>query len=163
MMPGQVNIFLDVETDWDRCLTLVGFHSSASGTVQLVGGEITAARLRKELPKAGRLYTYNGHSFDLPVIHKQLGLYLRSLYDSHDLRWICQRHGLTGGQKAIELRLGVCRQAQGVDGLEAIALWNRYQRGDRTALQTLLRYNREDLAGLTAIRKHLHRHGLLTR
>jgi uncharacterized protein YprB with RNaseH-like and TPR domain len=160
-MPGQVEIFLDVETDRDRRLTLVGFHSAITGTVQLVGSEITAARLRKELPQSGQLFTYNGHCFDLPVIRQQLGLDLRAVFDSQDLRWICQRHGITGGQKAIEHRIGICRQTQGIDGLEAIALWYRYLRGDHAALETLLHYNREDLAGLEAIRRHLCQRGLL--
>jgi uncharacterized protein YprB with RNaseH-like and TPR domain len=160
-MPEQVEIFFDVETDWDRSLTLVGFHSAVTGTVQVVGNEITAARLRKELPGTGRLYTYNGHCFDLPVIRQQLGLNLRAVFDSQDLRWICQRHGITGGQKAIEQRIGICRQTKGIDGLEAIALWNRYLRGDHAALDTLLRYNQEDLSGLEAIRRHLCTRGLL--
>jgi uncharacterized protein YprB with RNaseH-like and TPR domain len=154
-------IDLDIETDWSRRLTLVGFRSVSTGLVQLVGDEITAARLQRELPVTGVLFTYNGHCFDLPVIRDQLGVDLRARYTSHDLRWICQRNGLRGGQKAIEQELGFARTLEGLNGRDAIALWTRHLRGDPSALATLLSYNREDLDGLAAIRDHLRRADLL--
>jgi uncharacterized protein YprB with RNaseH-like and TPR domain len=155
VMSNLAEVFLDIETDWSRELTLVGFRSEATGLIQLVGAEITADRLHRELPCGGVLYTYNGHCFDLPIIRNQLGLDLRSRYESRDLRWICQRLGITGGQKAIEQQIGVRRQLSGLDGRDAIVLWARYQRGDMAALKTLRAYNREDLEGLVAIRDHL--------
>jgi uncharacterized protein YprB with RNaseH-like and TPR domain len=161
-MPETEEIYLDVETDWSRRLTLVGFRSRSTGLVQLVGAEITPERLCGVLPRAGALYTYNGHCFDLPVIRGQLGLDLRDTYASHDLRWICQRHGLRGGQKAIEQRIGVVRTLAGLDGRDAIALWARHLRGDAQALEDLLRYNAEDLDGLAAIRDHLWSRGLMS-
>ena len=153
-------IYLDVETDWGRRLTVVGFHSSATGLVQLVGSEITAEGLHRVLPAMGTLFTYNGHSFDLTCVRKQLGLDLRTRFSSVDLRWVCQRQGLRGGQKAIETRLGLTRTLPNMDGRDAIVLWGRFQRGDRAALTTLLRYNAEDLEGMMFIRQHLARRGL---
>ena len=158
-----VQIFLDIETNWDRQLTVFGFRSTDTGLVQLVGKEITRSRILKELPRSGRLYTYNGHCFDLPCITKQFRLDLRKSYDSWDLRWICQRHGIFGGQKAIEQQIGFERITEGIDGMEAIYLWERYLRGDEYALSTLLQYNAEDLDGVAAIRRHLEIHKLLTR
>ncbi len=160
-MANHPRIYLDVETDWSRRLTLIGFRSESTGLVQLVGNEITAARLRRELPRTGFLFTYNGHCFDLPVIRDQLGLDLRADYVSHDLRWICQRNGLRGGQKAIEQQIGVARAFAGLNGRDAIDLWAKHLRGDSAALKVLLGYNREDLDGLVAIRDHLHRRALL--
>src|SRR5262245_16498813 len=154
-------IYLDVETDWGRRLTVVGFHSAATGLVQLVGPEITAARLAGALPGAGTLFTYNGHSFDLACLRKQLGLDLRGRFRSVDLRWACWRQGLRGGQKAIEARLGKQRRLPGLDGRDAPVLWGRFQRGDRAALATLLRYNAEDLEGMRFIRDHLAARALL--
>jgi uncharacterized protein YprB with RNaseH-like and TPR domain len=156
-------IYLDIETDWQRRLTVLGFHSLATGMVQLVGPEITLLNLERALPREGQLFTYNGHCFDLVCIRQQLGVDLRARFESCDLRWICQRHGLRGGQKLIEQRIGVQRALPGLDGLEAIALWQRYQRGDPHALATLLQYNTEDLHGLVAIKQHLAARGLLAR
>lgn len=160
-MPAAPTIYLDVETEWDRTLTVLGFHSRETGTVQLVGSEITARRLRSVLPKTGRLVTFNGHCFDLPVIHKQLGLHLRSTHDSVDLRYVCARCQLTGGQKLVEQCLGVVRKTEGVDGQEAIKLWGRYKKGDQSALALLLAYNSEDLFGMREIERRLKRFKLI--
>ena len=160
-MTAATDIYLDVETDWARRLTVVGLFSEATGLVQLVGPEITPEGVRTVLPPAGTLYTYNGHCFDLTCLRRQLGLDLRACFASVDLRWVCQRQGLRGGQKLIEKRLGHQRRLPELDGRDAIVLWARYQRGDRAALATLLNYNREDLRGMMFIRRHLARSNLL--
>ena len=160
-MPKPIDIYLDVETNWWRKLTVIGFRSSVTSTVQLVGSDITASRLHLLLPREGRLFTYNGHCFDISCIRAQLGLDLRGRFESFDLRWICQRNGLRGGQKRIERRCGHLRQCKGMDGLDAISLWNDYQQGDKEALALLLRYNAEDLRGLMIIKQHLASRGLL--
>jgi uncharacterized protein YprB with RNaseH-like and TPR domain len=68
---------------------------------------------------------------------------------------VCQCCGLTGGQKVIESQIGFRRATVGMDGLEAIRLWHRFQAGDKQALRTLLQYNEDDLAGIVAIKRHL--------
>ena len=86
---------------------------------------------------------------------------LRERFDSWDLRWICQKHGVCGGQKAIERAIGVRRATEGIDGIEAIYLWERCLRGYQNAFHTLLLYNAEDLEGLVAIKQDLARRDLL--
>ena len=154
-------IYLDIETDERQRITVVGFRSAATGLVQLVGDEVTPARVHATLPASGRLFTYNGHCFDLPVIRKRLGLDLRARFASHDLRFICQRYGLKGGQKAVEHQIGHRRALEGMDGWEAIVLWKRHLRGDASALARLLHYNAEDVDGLALIKEHLAARGLL--
>src|SRR3989442_14030034 len=161
-MARLIEVYLDVETNWWRELTVIGFRSSVTGVVQLVGSEITARRLRKELPRDGRLFTYNGHCFDISCIRNQLGLDLRGQFESCDLRWICQRVVLLGGQKRIEQRIGHERKYVDLDGLDAIRLWSEYEGGDQEALDLLLRYNAEDLKGLVRIKQHLSARGLLS-
>ena len=53
---------------------------AATGVVQLVGSEITVARLEQALPEGGVLFTYNGHCFDLVCIRRQLGIDLRARF-----------------------------------------------------------------------------------
>ena len=156
-----IEIYLDIETSWSRDLTVVGVLSKDTGLIQLVGEEITRYRLLAELPRTGRLYTYNGHCFDLSEIRKQLGLNLRDQFDSFDLRWVCQRLGLTGGQKAVEKRVGFRRHREDIDGIEAMNLWEDYQSGDDEALKLLLAYNAEDLVGIRAIKRYLEGRGHL--
>jgi hypothetical protein len=105
------------------------------------------------LPRSATIYTFNGHCFDLPVIKGQLGIDLRQRYESVDLRYVCKQRGLTGGQKLIERRLGIGRELPGMDGRDALYLWQKYQQhGDEDALKLLLAYNREDVLNLARIR-----------
>lgn len=156
-MGRPLEIYLDIETDWDRNITVLGFYSSQSGLVQLVGSDITRQRLLQELPQKGALFTFNGHSFDLPVIKAELDVCLRSRYSSRDLRHVCRGHGLIGGQKAIERTLRIERTLPEMDGRDAIRLWKSYQRGNATALETLLSYNKEDISGMQQINRKLSR------
>jgi len=148
-------IYLDGETNWQRELTVVGIYGSSIGLIQLVGEQIDSEALEAVLPTQGKLYTFNGHSFDLPVVRKQLGLALRQRFDSIDLMHVCRKRGLRGGQKLVEKQLGFRRVLPDMDGRDAIVLWERYLRGDTRALSTLLQYNGEDIAGMMRIKKHL--------
>lgn len=159
-----MSIFLDIETDFYGNITVIGFYSGETGFQQLVGGQITRHRLSRRLPKPNirdeqgtrELVTFNGHCFDLPVIKKRLGLDLRSAYDSKDLRFFCKKHGLTGGQKAIEKMLGIGRELPDMDGRDALSLWQNYaEYGDEGSLSTLLTYNKEDVMNLVKIAENL--------
>lgn len=156
-----MGIYLDIETEWDGTLTVVGFYHESTGLVQLVGEEITKRRLLKNLPPATYIFTYNGHCFDLRHINNQLGVDMRNMFNSYDLRWICQGHGITGGLKGVEKQLGITRNRPDIDGLEAIRLWNRFMRGNQEALRILLEYNGEDVMNLIKVRKHLEKRKLL--
>jgi uncharacterized protein YprB with RNaseH-like and TPR domain len=127
-----------------------------------VAPEVSPWHLVRALPDASRLFTFNGHSFDLPVIRKQLGIDLRARFDSVDLRHVCRRAGWTGGLKAIERRLGVGRRLPDVDGRDAQRLWARFRaRGDDEALRLLLLYNREDVLNMVRVRAALRRSGVI--
>ena len=67
-----------------------------------------------------------------------------------DLRFEMRKLGYMGGLKRIEKMLGIQRseETQGMDGFEAVALWKRYERGDKGALKLLMDYNREDVENL---------------
>ena len=151
----MTNVYLDIETSWTRQLAVVGFRSAETGLVRLIGRRISRNRLMQELPSVGRLFTYNGHSFDLPCIYDQLGIDLRRRFESIDLPWVCSHHRLNGGQKSIETHLGIQRHFSGLSGRDAVYFYERWKRGDEDALTNLLRYNAEDIAGLVAIRRHL--------
>jgi uncharacterized protein len=152
----STEIYLDIETSWQKEITLIGFWSKPTGLVQLINEQINATNLLKQLPSSGELFTFNGHSFDLSVIKNQLGIDLRSKFQSFDLRWICPKYGLKGGQKIVEKLIGFDRETEGLNGQDAIRLWAKYLQGDRTALKTFLQYNAEDIQGMIAIKKYLN-------
>jgi hypothetical protein len=94
------------------------------------------------------LVTYNGKCFDLPYISDYFG---ETLEHSHiDLRHVLRSLGSTGGLKGCEKQFGLHRCAlDGVDGYYAVLLWEIYRSsGRRSALETLLAYNAEDVINL---------------
>ena len=133
--------YLDIETSWEKTITIIGIYRPGEGTTQLIAPEITRENLLQALEGAERLFTYNGSGFDLPVIRQWLGIDLSSHIPHRDLMYDCRKRKLTGGLKGVERTLGIHRDTEGVDGLQAMRLWAAYQTGDREALELLLRYN----------------------
>lgn len=146
-----MNAFLDVETAWDGSLTVIGVYRSGLGTSQLVSPDMSSRALRDILEGATRIFTYNGSRFDLHVIQTQLGVALSAWLPHHDLMYDCWAHQLYGGLKAVEQRLGIHRDTEGIGGIDAMNLWARYRKGDEEALDILLRYNREDVENLETL------------
>jgi len=54
--------------------------------------------------------------------------------------------------------LGMARsdETSGISGLDAVRLWNRYERGNDEALETLIKYNTEDVVNLEKIIQVTH-------
>jgi uncharacterized protein YprB with RNaseH-like and TPR domain len=154
-----MSLYLDIETSFHGRITVIGFYSRSTGLVQMVAPEISKGLLMRALPGARKLYTFNGHCFDLPVIQRELGLRLRSAYDSRDLRFIGNRLGLFGGLKALEKKLGIPRRLPDLDGMDAMRLWEQHRWGDEEALTTLLAYNREDVMNMILLRRELRAMG----
>jgi uncharacterized protein YprB with RNaseH-like and TPR domain len=128
--------------------------------VQLVGREVTEVtvdNLLKTIDGVSTIYTYNSSRFDLPFINGSLGLDLNMIADHHDLMYDCWRCNLFGDFKVVEQQLGIPRQLKGMNGWDAVMLWQRYQNyGDRDALATLLQYNKEDVVNLKVLRERLN-------
>jgi uncharacterized protein YprB with RNaseH-like and TPR domain len=102
------------------------------------------------------LVTYNGKSFDLPILRRCLGCRLDQAHI--DLRYVLAGLGLRGGLKACERKVGLARPGlEDVDGFMAVLLWFDYQRRrDPRILQTLLAYNVQDTVNLEALMVHAH-------
>ncbi|MBI2902170.1 MAG: ribonuclease H-like domain-containing protein [Candidatus Methylomirabilis oxyfera] len=144
--------YLDIETSFDGAITVVGCHIADRGLIQLVGGKVTDVSVWRALEGVETICTYNGSRFDLPVIRRRLGLDLAKEFRSHDLMYDCWRHGLFGGLKRVEERLGIGRRSKGIDGRDAMWLWSRYEDGDDgEALETLLAYNQDDVLNLPVL------------
>ncbi|MDP9313949.1 MAG: ribonuclease H-like domain-containing protein [Chloroflexota bacterium] len=157
MATRPYSAYLDIETAFDGSITVIGVYRPDSGTFQLVGNGVTDVNLYRALDEVETIYTYNGGSFDLPVIRRCLLADLKRDFRHHDLMRDCWKHGLKGGLKKVELQLGIARSTAGMSGWDAPRLWQRYQkRGDAAALELLLRYNRDDIVHLPRLKAHLH-------
>ncbi|WP_162143749.1 ribonuclease H-like domain-containing protein [Hellea balneolensis] len=147
-------LFLDIETTglshfYDE-ITVVGWSIGGKSQTFVKGDDVT------ELLDAARhsvaMVTYNGIRFDQRFLKQEHPSI--ELPDVHiDLMYLCRRVNLTGGQKAIEIELGIdFREEIGdVDGFAAVLLWHEYLRGNMSSLNRLIQYNRADIAAMGSI------------
>jgi len=146
--------YLDIETTgtvWPGLLvTVVGLYDGQNMRQFVQGHDLH--QLPKILSEFDLLVTFNGTQFDLPVL-KAYFPELRLPPAHVDLRFLLARLGFKGGLKRIEPLFGIHRpnEVDGMDGYMAVLLWQRYQRGDKGALELLLTYNREDVVNLEVL------------
>lgn len=156
-MHVPASAYLDIETTFRGAISVIGIYRPDAGTFQLVGPGVTDVNLYRALEGVETIYTYNGGSFDLPVIRRCIYADLKLDFRHHDLMRDCWRHGLKGGLKKVEQQIGIVRSTAGMTGWDAPRLWQRYERyGDAAALELLLRYNRDDVVHLPRLRAYLH-------
>lgn len=144
--------YLDIETTFSQSISVIGIYRPGVGTTQLVGGGVNDLNLYNSLDGVATLVTFNGSSFDLPMIRKRLLADLKAEFQHRDLLYDCRRRGLRGGLKVVEQVLGIARATVGITGWDAPRLWSRYETyGDRSALAALLAYNVEDVVNLALL------------
>jgi len=142
--------YLDIETTADGRITVIGLWDALRGPRLYVRGLNLGGFLEESLTT---VVTFNGGSFDLPVLRRSFpgwrfgGLHL-------DLRTVMGRLGERGGLKAIEQRLGFGRPEHllGVDGGDAISLWESFRRTrSPEPLRQLLEYNLYDVVQMRSV------------
>jgi len=148
--------YLDIETSFGGEITVVGIFCPPERMIQLVGDEVNWTNLWNALDGVVTILTYNGARFDLPVIKRVIKLDLNKYFECRDLMYDCWEKNFYGGLKRVEEQLGIERSTKGIDGLEAMRLWQRflYDRDER-ALEALLQYNREDVVNLSRLEARL--------
>ncbi len=149
--------FLDIETTglspYQGYITVVTVH----------GGDVTRTfQQGEDLPEVGAflsryslLVTFNGSLFDVPFLEAHFPE-IRFPPAHADLRFLLRRIGQRGGLKVIEKRLGMGHRdgVEGIDGLEAVRLWNAHLRGVPGALERLVEYNRADTVNLEPLMRY---------
>jgi uncharacterized protein len=143
--------FLDIETTglspYDGIVTVVTVHGGGATRTFVAGEDLP--ELSAYLRRFPILVTFNGSRFDVPFLEAcDPGFVAPPVHI--DLRFVLYRLGHSGGLKRIEERLGVGDRTgvEGVHGLDAVRLWQEYRRGNASALDRLVRYNRADTVNL---------------
>lgn len=146
-------VFLDIETDgYYGGVTVVGMSDGVDAKTMVKGFNLDRKLLMDELSKYKLLITFNGKSFDVPVLERYFGVKIPHAHI--DLRFVCQRVGLTGGLKNIEQHMNIRRRAEvlGISGQDAVYLWEMWKStGERDYLNSLVMYNEEDILNLKPI------------
>lgn len=150
-----MKLYLDIETTGlnkhRHSITIVGAYNGEKLIQLIKGADLCEEEVCSLLEQATTLVTFNGKRFDIPFLQaKYPGLCLEDVQHI-DLMYLGWRLGWKGGQKAIEQRLGLCRNSGICNGYQAVQLWHAYKQGDKTALIQLLEYNKEDVINLQII------------
>jgi len=144
-------VYLDIETSGlyqgvDE-ITVIGLYDGKTAKTFVQG--INLVEFESEVNTYELVITFNGAQFDLPFIRRQFPNI--SLPPAHiDLRFFLKKLGYRGGLKAIEKSFDLHRASaiDGMDGYEAVLMWNAYQSGDESALDRLIQYNTADIVNL---------------
>lgn len=150
LQPDKI-LFLDIETTglsryYDQ-ITVIGYDFGGKFHYHLQGDDIS--HFEKTLEKAYAIVTFNGTIFDVKFLQHHFP-HLKFPEHHIDLRYLMRRVGYAGGQKLIEVLLGMKREEdiKGVTGYEAVVLWHEYRRGNEDSLRKLLAYNHADVQGM---------------
>jgi uncharacterized protein YprB with RNaseH-like and TPR domain/predicted nuclease with RNAse H fold/dephospho-CoA kinase len=144
-------IFVDIESTglslYYDYITVVGWERNGRFGAWIRGSD--NEEMYRAFSEAKVIVTFNGSRFDLPFLRKEfpdLPIPLCHI----DLRFFVRRAGVSGGQKAVEERLGIVRELalKGIAGEAAPVLWHRYRWGDPQSLKLLVAYNHADIDGL---------------
>lgn len=153
--------YLDIETDGlghDARITVVGVHRNGRTNTLVRGQDLTTGSLRKHLEGCKVLVTFNGASFDLPILQHSFPFSVPRI-PHVDLCHACSRIGLRGGLKIVERKIGLGRpqEVDYVTGEEAGYLWKLWEnKGRENALRLLLRYNMEDTRNLEPLANYVY-------
>ncbi len=150
-------VCLDIETNGLQpnnggFMTVVGLYDGYEYRSLVRGENLTAQNLSRELSRYKCLVTFYGAAFDIPFIMRSFSEIKFDL-PHFDLCFAAKRLGMKGGLKRLGQALDIVRDesVQGLDGYDAVKLWEHAKRGSREAMETLVRYNREDTVNLMQI------------
>jgi uncharacterized protein len=149
--------YLDIETTGMSAadtITTVALYDGKTIRTYVRGHNLDA--FARDVSAYRVLVTYNGKSFDVPVLRRCLGCRLDQAHI--DLRHVLAGLGLRGGLKACERQVGLQRPGmEDVDGYVAVLLWRQYAtRKDARALEALLAYNVQDAVNLERLMVHAY-------
>ncbi len=141
-------IYFDIETDEFGRLLVISLYDGEFVRTFVRNFNLDFHVLRKILNDSKMLVTFNGSSFDIPILRR----YVKIKGKIHfDLRPVFVRLGYNIGLKSIEKKFNIRRDEDIVDfrGKDALEFWKFFRTtGSRNALDLIIRYNQYDAVNL---------------
>lgn len=151
---GNDAVCLDIETSGLQpysggYVTMVGLYDGLDYKCLIHGKDLSVENLNNELKRYKCLITFYGAGFDIPFLQRAMNGVEFPL-PHFDLCFAAKRLNIQGGLKKLEQDFGIMRDesVQGLDGYDAVKLWEHARRGSSDALRTLIQYNKEDTVNL---------------
>ncbi|MBU1909388.1 MAG: ribonuclease H-like domain-containing protein [Verrucomicrobia bacterium] len=151
-------LYVDIETTGfvgPEAITVIGTYDGRTARAFVAERDLEKA---VEVIEAHPLIvTFNGAAFDMPLIRRHFRHH-RFNHVHLDLRFPLKRLGYAGGLKRIEHAFGIERseRTRGLDGWDAVRLWNEYQQGCADSLDVLVEYNLEDVKNLQPLARFVY-------
>jgi uncharacterized protein YprB with RNaseH-like and TPR domain len=153
---------VDIETtgvSFRSPVTVVGVYDGTRMHTLVRGINLNHDNLGAILSSVSVIVTFNGASFDLPLIEYNFpGTVPRVPHV--DLKHALRRLGLTGGLKVIEREMGIERdhRVEYMTGQDAVYLWRLWEKqGKKNALDLLTEYNAADCMNLKTLADFAYR------
>jgi uncharacterized protein YprB with RNaseH-like and TPR domain len=154
--------FLDIETTGISLrspITVVGIFDGTRMHTLVRGRDLSWSNLKAILGSVSVIVTFNGSSFDLPMIESQFPGTVPHV-PHVDLKHSLRRIGFNGGLKRIERELDIKRdrRVEYMTGEDAVYLWRLWEKQqNKNALDLLLEYNSEDCVNLKTLADFAYR------
>jgi uncharacterized protein YprB with RNaseH-like and TPR domain len=154
---GEGAVCLDIETNGLQpgaggYATVVGLYDGYDCRCLVRDEDLTVENLNRELEGYKCLITFYGAAFDIPFLLRTFPG-VKFNIPHFDLCFTARRLEMNGGLKKLEQMLGIERQesVRGMNGYDAVKLWEQVRRGSSEAMERLLIYNMEDTKHLLKI------------
>ncbi|MCX8069375.1 MAG: ribonuclease H-like domain-containing protein [Thermodesulfovibrionales bacterium] len=145
---------LDIETsgvspEAGGYVTVVGLYDGKEYVSLVRGFDLEAQRLKNMIKNYKCLVTFNGICFDIPFLRKAFPDIFFEI-PHFDLSQAARRIGIQGGLKSVEkyFHINRCHSVSGMNGYDAVRLWEQWKSGSEEALNLLIEYNRADTINL---------------
>ncbi len=150
---SEASLFLDIETEGlnkdHYTITLIGIYKNEKYYAFIK--DLNLEKSLAFLENTPIWITFGGANFDIPFI-KRYFPFLTNPKVHIDLFYFTKILGLKGGLKQIEKALNLKRRTEGMNGYDAVKLWQKWEKQrDRSALRKLILYNKEDVVNLKII------------
>ncbi len=139
-------------TGYGNDITVIGLYDGFTTKFFVKHFNLERKAVENELKKYRMVITFNGSSFDIPLLKRYLGKF--SIPFHLDVRHLCKKANVEGTLKEIERYLGIKRdeEVRWMKGSDAIMLWSLWILTKKEEyLKTLVKYNREDVVNLEPI------------
>ncbi|MBI4684950.1 MAG: ribonuclease H-like domain-containing protein [Nitrospirae bacterium] len=147
-------VCLDIETngfmpDKGGYVTVVGLYDGFDYRCLVKGNGLNPENLKKEISGYKYLITFYGAAFDIPFLLRTMPE-IKFDMPHFDICFSVKRLGFKGGLKALESEIGIERAeaVRGMNGYDAVKLWEHAKGGSTEARDLLIFYNREDTVNL---------------
>ncbi len=144
-------LYFDIETDEFGKLLVISISDGEHVKTFVRNFNMNFRELSLIFSRAKMLVSFNGSSFDLPVLRHYIKIHDKIHFD---LRHAFVRLGYNTGLKEIEKIFGVKRDDDVADfhGRDALEFWRFFKSsGNKDALKLVIKYNRYDAVNLESL------------